>query len=99
MKLRYINNGTNVLTNQSTAICWDNTVGTLVTRMIKNLTTYCIAKNFQCFVAIHESFLSENRIFYQFAKVFFFESFPLCGIHLHAGTHLKPSIEINQYGH
>ena len=62
MKLRYINNGTNVLTNQSTAICWDNTVGTLVTRMIKNVTTYCIAKNFRGFVAIHESFLSENRI-------------------------------------
>ena len=30
--------------------------------------------------AIHESFLRENRIFHQFAKVFSLESFPLYGI-------------------
>ena len=31
--------------------------------------------------AIHESFLSENRIVHQFAKVFSLESFPLYGNH------------------
>ena len=33
--------------------------------------------------AIHESFLCENLIFHQFAKVFSCQSFPLCGICFH----------------
>ena len=59
------------------------------------------------FVAIHESFLCENCIFYQFAKVYSLESFPLYSIcrnksnrMLHLDLHTckrNNNIENNQY--
>ena len=43
----------------------------------RNLGAWCpLARHER---AIHKSFLRENRIFHQFAKVFFLKSFPLYG--------------------